>query len=307
VKIIRAEALNTKFNCRFMKKLSQLRIEVSEPAANLLSDYLLGFGSLGVAVDIQPDDKFEISAYFPMDADLAQIIKNIKEYSSFIQENVQDCKVGEITAQHIDRSSWEAWRRVLKKVRAGNRIIIKPPWEDHIPVDNEIVIEINPSLAFGTGHHETTRLCIEAMEDILKTNDVTNILDVGCGSGILSIAAAKLGANNITGFDTDPIAVKESIKNAHVNGTSDGISFFCGYIQSVKGVFDLIVANVYMEPIYLMREEFKARLAENGVLVISGIPRNRRDEAVNGITKAGFELYKERGGGDWFCFEFMAE
>ena len=222
-----------------------------------------------------------------------------------LKDSIPDLTIGALTAEHIDQTSWQAWKSVLKKLRIGKRIIIRPPWEDHVALGDDIVIEINPSLAFGTGHHETTRLCIETIEKIVSTRDIKNILDVGCGSGILSITASKLGVQDVTGFDTDPIAISESRKNSKKNGVLDKIKFFCGYLQSVKGQYDLIVANVYIEPILLMKEELKERLAPKGILIISGIPHTRRDEAVRGLKSAGLELQHELREGDWVALEFV--
>lgn len=287
-------------------KLSQLRLEVSEQATSLISDYLLDLGSLGVAEDIKENSMYEISAYFPMEADISEVIEKLKQYLDVLKESISDLKIGNLTAEHIDQTSWQAWKSVLKKIRVGKRIIIRPPWEEHVPVGDDIVIEINPSLAFGTGHHETTRLCIEAIENIVSARNIENILDVGCGSGILSIAASKFGVENILGFDTDPIAISESRKNAEKNGVLDEIKFFCGYLQSVRGEYDLIVANVFIEPILFMKENLKELLAEKGVLIISGIPHTRRDEAVRGLKSAGLELQHEFREGDWVALEFQA-
>ncbi len=168
-----------------------------------------------------------------------------------------------------------------------------------------IVIEINPSLAFGTGHHETTRLCIEAIEDIVSSINVNNILDVGCGSGILSICAVMFGVKEVVGFDTDPIAIAESRKNAKKNGVLDKTEFFCGFLDSSRGEYDLIVANVYIEPILLMKEGLKSRLSPNGALIVSGIPYVRRDEAVRGLNSAGLALSREFREGDWVALEFV--
>jgi len=287
-------------------KLSQLKLEVSEQATSLISDYLLDLGSLGVAEDIKENSMYEISSYFPMDTDIAEVIDKLKQYLEVLKDSIADLTVGALTVEHIDQTSWQAWKSVLKKIRVGKRIIIRPPWEDHVALDDDVVIEINPSLAFGTGHHETTRLCIETIENILNTRDVGNVLDVGCGSGILSIAASKLGVQNVMGFDTDPIAIIESRKNAKKNGVLDQIKFFCGYLQSVKGQYDLIVANVFIEPILFMKEDLKELLADKGVLIISGIPHTRRDEAVRGLKPAGLELQHELREGDWVALEFLA-
>jgi len=287
-------------------KLSQLRIEVSEQATSIISDYLLDLGSLGVAEDIKENNMYEISSYFPMEADISEVIQKLKQYLEILKQSIPDLKIGTLTAEHIDQTSWQIWKSVLKKIRVGKRIIIRPPWEEHVVEGDDIVIEINPSLAFGTGHHETTRLCIETIENITSTRDIRNILDVGCGSGILSIAASKLGVEDILGFDTDPIAISESRKNAKKNEVLDKIKFFCGYLQSVRGKYDLIVANVFIEPILFMKENLKELLAEKGVLIISGIPHTRRDEAVRGLKSAGLKLEDEFREGDWVALEFAA-
>lgn len=305
LKIETAPVKTIDFKGRDLIRLSQLKLEASEQAASLISDFLLGLGSLGVAEDIRGEGLYEVSAYFPMETDIAIVIDSLKEYSELLKQSLPDVTIGPVTVQYIDRSGWEVWKSVLKKIRAGKTVIIRPPWEEHIAQSNEVVIEINPSLAFGTGHHETTRLCIEAIEEIARTRDVRSMLDVGCGSGILSISALKLGVRDVTGFDTDPIAIKESRKNAGKNGVLDKINFFCGYIQSAKGQYDLIVANVYIESILLMKDEFRTRLSPGGRLIVSGIQYKRRDEAVRGLKEAGLLLNKELGEADWVALEFV--
>lgn len=284
-------------------KVSQLTFETTENAAALLSDFLLGAGSLGVAEDIKPGGGYELSSYFPMETDLSSLMEELGEYIAFVVETIPGSAVGPVRAELIDRSSWEVWKTILGKVRAGKRVVIVPPWEEHSPEGGEVVVEINPSLAFGTGHHETTRLCIAAIERHQEGEGVRRMLDVGCGSGILAISASKLGVPDITAFDTDPVAMKESVKNAERNSVSGKVKFFCGYIQSVTGEYDLIVANVYLEPIFLMRDEFKKRLAPGGTIVLSGIPLMRRGEAIEGMLKAGFVLAEEHVDGEWVALE----
>jgi ribosomal protein L11 methyltransferase len=288
-------------------KLSQIRFRVSEDAVSLYSDFLLGLGSLGVAEDIREDGMYELSAYFPMDTDLSSVMESLREQAGVIKESVAGAKIGPVEVEHIDRSSWEVWKTVLTTVRAGEGVVIVPPWEKYAPAPGETVVEINPSLAFGTGHHETTRLCIAFIEESARSGSVNSMLDVGCGSAILAITAYKLGIGNVTAFDNDPIAISESRKNARRNGVLGKIKFFCGYLQSVRGVYDLIVANVYIEPIYHMREELKSRLAPGGALVVSGIPLTRRDDAVRYLVGAGYGLYKEMREGDWVALGFRLD
>ena len=288
-------------------KLSKIRFRTSGNSVSLFSDFLLGLGSLGVSEDVKEDGVYEISSYFPMETDLSSLMSSLGDYAEFVEGYVAGAKIVTLGVEHIDRSSWEVWKTVLTKVRAGEKVVIVPPWEKHASEGDEVVIEINPSLAFGTGHHETTRLCIAFIEEAAGTKKVRSMLDVGCGSAILAISAYKLGIESVTGFDTDPIAISESRKNAERNSVLDKIRFFCGSIQSVRGVYDLIVANVYLEPIYHMRGEFKTRLAQGGTLVISGIPSRRRDEALRCLVDAGFRLDKEMIEGEWVAFGFRLD
>ena len=285
-----------------MNRLIQLTFTASGEVRGLLSDYLLGLGSEGVAEDIIEDGSYGFSAYFPMDEDLGDVIKGLKGYFSVLKESYPNIEISEIKARQIHSSSWMVWRELLNMVRAGRRIVIIPPWVEHEPEGEEVLLEINPSLAFGTGHHESTRLCLAGIEEIIDSGSVRSLLDVGCGSGVLSICAALLGVPEITGFDMDPVAVKESHKNSERNSVDGKIKFFTCLIDEVSGSFDIIVANVYVEPILSMKKEFSELLAPGGNLVVSGIPSSRGKEAVDGLSEAGFKVVKERTEGQWVSY-----
>jgi ribosomal protein L11 methyltransferase len=284
-----------------MFKFRKIALMVSENAKSLISDFLLGLDAMGVAEDIAEDKDTLISAYFPMEIELTPVIKSLKSYMSFLEKNLSGVHLGDIMVEEIDSSSWELWKQELKTVMASRKVVIRPPWEEYSPKADEIVIEINPSMAFGTGHHETTRLCIQAIEDILQGARVRRVLDVGCGSGILAISAVKLGAEEAIGLDPDLIAVKEAKKNLERNSVYDKVKLFCGYIESARGKFDLIVANISVEAIILMREELKSRLNRGGRLIVSGVSYSRRDEAVFGLEKVGLFLEKELRCGEWMA------
>lgn len=290
-----------------LSRLIQLTFKASGQIKELLSDYLLELGSEGVAEDISEEGLYDFSAYFPMDEDLGEVINRLKDYFSMLKSNYDSIEISEIKARQIHSSSWMVWRELLNMVRAGRRIVIVPPWVDHEPSGDEIVIEINPSLAFGTGHHESTRLCLAGIEELIDGGGVQSMLDVGCGSGVLSICAAKMGVPHITGFDMDPVAVKESFKNAEKNTVHGKINLFTGLIDDSEGIFDLIVANVYVEPIISMKESFSERLATAGSLVVSGIPVSRGQEALDGLSEAGFKVYKERTEGQWVSYVLRRE
>lgn len=291
-----------------MLKHKKLTLRVSEEARSLVSDFLLGLeDATGTAEDIIEGEGFEVSAYFPKKTDLSLTIKSLRNYLNFLKGSLPGFRAGSIKIEEIDLSSWVLWKQELKTVKASRRVVIRPPWEEYSPKEDEVAIEINPSMAFGTGHHETTRLCIQAMEEIVENVNVKNVLDVGCGSGILSIAAIKLGANEATGLDIDPVAVGEAKKNSETNSVSHKIKLLCGYLEIVKDKFDLIVANISVETILLMKNELGLRLNDSGKLLVSGIPNSRRDEAASGLQKSGFILERELRDGDWVAIVFSVD
>ena len=145
-------------------------------------------------------------------------MESLYSYIEFINENIVEFEPGDVKVEHIDRSSWEIWKSVLKTVRAGEKVVISPPWERYKCTGDEVSIIINPSMAFGTGHHETTKVCISYIEKMIGKHRTGSLLDVGCGSAVLSIAAVKLGVDQAVAFDIDPIAVRESNENIARNG-----------------------------------------------------------------------------------------
>jgi ribosomal protein L11 methyltransferase len=283
----------------------KLTFKISDNAKSLVSDFLLGFDSMGVAEDIVEDrGMVEVSAYFPVEADLNMVKESLKNYCSFLGKHLPAFSLGDIDEEEIDHSSWEGWRQFLKTVRVSERVAVRPPWEEYLPHGDEIVIEINPSMAFGTGHHETTRLCIRAMEEMMHDKKVGSVLDVGCGSGILAISAVKLGADWALGLDDDPIAVKEAKENLRRNSVSDRVGLFCGQIENVNGKFDLIVMNISAEAVLHYGGSIRSRLNSKGMLIASGITNARSDEVVSTLVGMRFNLYSKMADGEWVALVF---
>ncbi|MGI9554304.1 MAG: 50S ribosomal protein L11 methyltransferase [Thermodesulfobacteriota bacterium] len=289
-----------------MLKLTKISITVPPEIKDMASDFFLGLDAEAVSED-DIKGNFKVSALFPMDTDVEPIIAKLNHYMDFLKDNIKDFNMAEVTVEHIDRSSWEIWRNELKRVKAGKNVFITPPWDLSNCGENEHLIVINPSMAFGTGHHETTKLCISYIEELISTKKFESILDVGCGSAILSIAAIKLGIAGAVCFDIDPVAVKEARENINRNSVGKDITYFCGFIQSVRGIYDLIVANISVEAILLMKNEIKSRLSPDGFLILSGIPFMRKDELSSGIIDAGFSHIEERTEGEWTGMVFMKD
>ena len=287
-----------------MLKLVKLSVIVRGEGKSLLSDFLLGLDAFSVAEDLLDNGRVEVSGYFSQAIDINHVLERLEDYLGFLQSIMEGFSFDNINTEELDKSSWDLWKKKLKQVRISDRIIIRPPWEKYHPTDSEIVIEINPSLAFGTGHHESTRLCIRLIERLLDASYSKRVLDAGCGSGILSIVAAKLGAKRVVAFDMDKVAVKETKENLKRNSISDNVNLVCGYIESIKGKFDLMIANISVEELLHMRDELESRLGEAGLLILSGIPFSRRDELLSGMETTSLVLREEFRDGDWIALVF---
>lgn len=185
-----------------MLKLTKIQLTAPSEIKDLASDFLLGLGAMATSED--NNGEYTISALFPTDVNIEHVIYKFKNYMCFLKENLKKFKIGEIRVENIDNSSWEVWKNKLKRIKASKSVYITPPWDMRGCADNEHLVVINPSMAFGTGHHETTKLCIGYIESLNNSKSFNTILDVGCGSGILSIVSVKLGVEKAICFDTDP-------------------------------------------------------------------------------------------------------
>ena len=289
-----------------MLKLAKISLTIPLEIKNLVSDFFLGLEAMSVSED-NINRKCTVSALFPIEVDIETIIHKLNDYTNFLKNNLKDFNIGEIKVEHIDSSSWNVWRNKLKRVKACNSIYITPPWDLSKCANNEHLIVINPSMAFGTGHHETTKLCIGYIEELNNIKRFNTILDVGCGSAILSIAAIKLGVRKAVCFDIDPVAVKEAKENIERNKIDNEIMHFCGLIQGVRGTYDLIVANISVETILLIKNELKSRLSSDGFQILSGIPLGKKKELATGITDAGFKQIDEKTDGEWIGMVFTKD
>ncbi|NIP39641.1 MAG: 50S ribosomal protein L11 methyltransferase [Candidatus Dadabacteria bacterium] len=288
-----------------MFNLTKLSFEFDKRNAELISDFLSGVGAIGVAEDFIDETKSEINSYYPNFTNMNEVIYKIKNYVSVLEAEYGKLHLGQFEVEEIDETKWQVWRDILKAVRVTDCIVIRPPWEGYSAKDNEIVIEINPSMAFGTGHHESTRLCLEAAEKIIANEKTNSVLDVGCGSGILSIACYKLGVEKIVAFDVDPVSIDETLQNMERNGLSGKFETKCCEIKDIDGRFDLILANVYAEPLIGMSKEMKSRLNKDGRIVLSGFQDFRLKEITQAYEESGFRLEDILQDDEWVCTVFQ--
>lgn len=232
---------------------------------------------------------------------LAQVNAGLAELRARDTEKAFGRCVTELAS--IRQEDWENnWKQYFKPFRVGATFLIKPSWEQCEPEEGRRILEIDPSSSFGTGTHNTTQLCICELERLVKSGD--RLLDMGCGSGILSVAAHMLGAEDVTAVDIDPNAVRIAAENAEKNGFAlhTGVGDVIGDTElsaRIGGDYDIIVANIVADVIMGMQDILKSKLKREGTLIVSGIIAPRADEVQASLLDAGFVLDRRDQSGDW--------
>lgn len=192
------------------------------------------------------------------------------------------------------------WKKYFSPMPVGEKLMIVPSWYENVDTQGRIPLNIDPGLAFGTGGHETTRLCLEACERRMKPGD--SVLDVGCGSGILGIAALLMGADRAVGVDIDEVAVRTAAENAGINGVSDRFTAICGsFTDKVEGKYDIVLANIVADAIKFLSKGVRDFMKDDAVYIMSGIIDTRADEVKAEVEKY-FDVIEEHRDGGWVCF-----
>lgn len=241
-----------------------------------------------------------VKGYFSVEENIDEIIEYIKEKLEEIRSMGIDIGEGTLEYQKVNEEDWaNNWKKYYKPTKIGENIVIKPIWEEYKESKEDIVIDLDPGMAFGTGTHETTRMCIEALEKYIKEDTV--VFDIGTGSGILAIAAAKLGAKNVLGVDLDPVAVESAKENVEFNKL-DNIEILEGnLLDVVEGKADLVVANIIAEVICILVDDVKKVLNKGGLFITSGIIHDRCEIVINKLEESGFEVVEINKDGEWNC------
>ncbi|MBR3869344.1 MAG: 50S ribosomal protein L11 methyltransferase [Clostridia bacterium] len=231
--------------------------------------------------------------------------ENPNEAVSFIKDRLTAENIPfEIDSILCKNSDWENnWKKYFKPMPVGERLLIQPIWKDKVEAGDRVVLNLEPGLAFGSGTHETTRLCLEAIEKHITPG--CKMLDIGCGSGILSIASLLLGAGEATGVDIDKLAVKTAMENANRNGFNESrYTLYHGNLtDKVHGKFDVIAANIVADAIIMLSKGVDEFMNEDSVYIVSGIIDMREDEVVSALDNYGFRITARHEEGGWLCFE----
>ena len=229
--------------------------------------------------------------------------ENPQEAVSFIEERLSANGISYKTELlNCAREDWENnWKQYFKPIEVGEKLLIRPAWIDEFDADGRAVLTLEPGVAFGTGTHETTRLCMEALE--LAVKDGCEMLDVGCGSGILSVAGMLLGASSVTGVDIDRLAVKVAVENGKMNGfTAPKFNMIHGDLtDKISGKFDVVTANIVADAIIKLTPAIKEFLKDDAVYIVSGIIDTRENDVLPVLAENGFEVTERRTEGGWVC------
>jgi ribosomal protein L11 methyltransferase len=296
----------------------EISLEVDGEAAEAVADLLARYGHQGVVIEqagfpievwpdeIPPADRLIIRAYFPADTRAEAARQQLREGLWHLSRLYP---MPEPTFTVVKEEDWaEAWKQHYHPLRLGRRLYIRPQWTTiPDPRPDDIVLVMDPGMAFGTGTHPTTQLCLIAVEDLVAGRPALDVLDLGCGSGILGIAALKLGAARVLALDTDELAVQATLQNAAHNDVSDRLTVQQGSLETLRHSarhFDLLLANILAKVIIALCDEGLGNvLRAGGVAVFSGIIHEQADEVEVALRRNGLEPYRRRSQGDWVAIE----
>lgn len=280
----------------------EIQVAVTPDTEEAVSNLLCELGSQGVVlIDGESGARPAVAGYLQAGARIHDTVTRIRELWDGLCELgfvEGDCRVA---LRHIPARDWTTgWQARFQPVQVSDRLIVKPPWATVPARDDQIVIEIVPGMAFGTGEHETTQVCLRALDQTVKGGD--RVLDIGTGSGVLAIAAARLGASAVTAVDLDDVAVDGARENVLRNGVSERVRVSCGGIDhaSVDGPYRVIVSNIDTRTILRLAASFPSLLAPDGVLILSGALREEGDSVVQGLRAHRLDVRQQTTMGAWW-------
>jgi ribosomal protein L11 methyltransferase len=286
----------------------ELAITLPSAAAESLGETLVALGSPGVvqesvrrsegAADGQVLDMTQVVSAFPMEQVTERLLGEVRRALDDLGSaaGVQPT----LSMQVIDGGAWvEQWKRFYRPFKLGKRLVIRPPWEPYTAAADELLLTLNPGQAFGTGLHATTQLCIAFLETISGMRAGLQLLDVGCGSGILSLAGVLFGCAGAFGIDVDRLAVWVARVNARLNHLSKQASFAAGSLEVVTDRFDVVVANILLEPILAMLQPLHTAIVPGGLVVLSGILTAELPQLRGGLVAHGWRITHQASQEEW--------
>ena len=305
------------------KKGDWLKIEISAPIEMIdaLTNFVTEIGAQGTFQETlapqSPNDFPEttsretLKAFLPFDVRLEGRLATLQTYINSMAEIFPELEKPDFQTESIRDPDWsEAWKKYFKPIRVSRNIVIKPTWERFLPTGRDIVIEIDPGMAFGTGQHASTRMCLEATEEILlkdRSIDQWHVLDVGTGTGILGIACAKLDAEKVLCVDIDKKAIEIAQENARINQVDDRVEIRNCDVTTLTESFHLIVANMTAKILIKLRSHLIRLLHPGGYLVISGITEQNKPDIEAHFPDDSFPIIRLITEKEWLCYVLKKE
>jgi ribosomal protein L11 methyltransferase len=306
-------------------KWSEISIHTTNEAIEPISNILHEAGASGVVIEdpfelskervdqfgeiyqLNPDDYPEegviIKAYIPINSFLGETVEEIKNaINNLILFNI-DIGKNSVTISEVNEEEWAtAWKKYYNPVKISERFTIVPTWENYKPVSSdELIIELDPGMAFGTGTHPTTVMCVQALERTVKRADT--VIDVGTGTGVLSIAAALLGAEKVTALDLDEVAVQSALLNIKLNKVKENVTVAQNnLLDGIEGSADIVVANILAEVILRFTDDVARVVKKDGYFIASGIINQKKQQVKDAIESVGFTMVETLAMEDWVAF-----
>ncbi|MGB9082531.1 MAG: 50S ribosomal protein L11 methyltransferase [Desulfuromonadaceae bacterium] len=300
----------------------EISCDVPETHADVVADFLTQLSGNGVCVDNLCVDAFSVSeipdsvrvvikAYLPANRDPAPQMLELEVFLSELSVRHPEAAFGKPVLSAVNSEDWSSsWKVHFKPLRVGKHLLIVPTWEEAAQLPGDLVLRIDPGMAFGTGGHETTRLCLELLEQVMEKSDPTvapSLLDLGTGSGILAMAASLLGAGRILALDIDPDAVEVARENLALNQLSERIE--CGTVplESLTERFDIILANILAEELVRLAPYLTERLNNGGSLILSGILAEKEPLVRQGFGSQPLQYRQTATAGEWVAMLYRNE
>ncbi|MDL0191897.1 50S ribosomal protein L11 methyltransferase [Clostridioides difficile] len=245
------------------------------------------------------EDDVLIKTYVSEEKNVMEFVEIIKQKVLGLKDFGIDIGEGSVSLDQVNEADWaNAWKAYYKPTKVGQRVVVKPTWEDYAMQDGDLIIELDPGMAFGTGTHETTSMCIRELEKYV--NKDSKVFDIGCGSGILAIAAAKLGAKEVVAVDLDEVAVKVAKENVLENKVEKSVSVMHGNLTDViKDKADVIVANIIADIIKILAKDVQNFMKEDAIFISSGIILDKVEDVKESLIENGFEIVEVQKLGEW--------
>lgn len=306
-------------------KWCEISIQTSHEAVELIAEIFRDLGAFGVVIedpelvndyitsgkwdytDIPIAKETEVvveKAYLPVNGELEGRIQTLQQEIKALESRGVNTAPAVLTTAELQDEDWsDTWKQYFHTEKPGERVVIKPTWEEYEPKDDEVVIELDPGAAFGTGTHATTSMCIRQLEKLVKPG--MTVFDVGTGSGILSIISAKLGAKNIQAVDYDDSVLKIVEENLEQNNVQDIISVAqSDLMQNVHGKAELVIANIIADIIIRLFDQLDEHLEKGGTLLTSGIIEDRIEDVLAAAEKHGYGVVERLENKGWACITF---